>query len=168
MPPLHVALGTLGFLLGTWRGEGEGSYPTVERFAYGEEVTFSHVGKPFLSYRQRTWALDDGRALHAEAGYLRPGAPGGVELVVAHPTGVVELSEGTVEGTTIELHSRLVGCTTTAKPVTAVGRHLQVEGDVLRYRLTMAAVGLDEDEHLSATLRRLSATGGSAAREQAP
>ncbi|MGH9024308.1 MAG: FABP family protein [Acidimicrobiia bacterium] len=64
-PALHPHVGPLGFLLGTWRGEGEGFYPTVPRFAYGEEVRFWHSGKPFLAYSQRTWSLADGRPLHA-------------------------------------------------------------------------------------------------------
>lgn len=158
-PELHPAVGALAFLLGTWRGEGRGTYPTIDPFGYGEELHFAHVGKPFISYVQRTWALDDGRPLHAETGYLRAGDGGHVELVLAHPTGVVELSEGRLTGTVLELHSTLVGCTTTAKPVTAVGRRLEVEGDRLDYRLSMAAVGHEEDEHLEAALHRVPSEG---------
>lgn len=29
-------------------GEGKGEYPTVEHFAYGEEIEFSHTGRPFF------------------------------------------------------------------------------------------------------------------------
>lgn len=154
VPTLHGDVAVLAFLLGTWRGEGEGRYPTIDAFSYGEELRIGHSGKPFLSWAQRTWSLDDGRPLHVESGYLRATPGDRVELVIAHPTGVAELAEGEVHGTTVELSSRLVGCTSTAKPVTAISRRLEVEGDLLRYSLSMAAVGRAESDHLSAALRR--------------
>jgi hypothetical protein len=77
-----------------------------------------------------------------------------VELVVAHPTGVVEVAEGTVTGTVVALASTAVARTASAKEVTAVARHLSVDADVLTYRLDMAAVGQPPQVHLEATLRR--------------
>ncbi len=154
----HADLGPLVRLLGTWRGEGEGSYPTIEPFRYREEVVFGHVGKPFLAYRQATVDLATGMPAHAEAGYLRALVPGRVELVVAHPTGLVEVDEGEVldepDGLALHLVSGTVARTPTAKEVVSIERRVTVTGDTLRYQVAMGAVGLPHQHHLAAELHR--------------
>ena len=154
-PPLHPDVAPLAGLLGTWRGEGEGHYPTITPFRYGEQVRFWHVGKPFLAYEQRTWAADDQRPLHAETGYWRAGPDGHVEVVLAHPTGIVEVLEGRLEAGRIDLASAGVVGTSTAKRVSATERHFELGGGVLRYSLAMAAVGVSLSPHLTAELRRV-------------
>jgi hypothetical protein len=153
--PLHDSVTPLSFLLGRWAGEGEGSYPTIEPFQYGEEITVSHVGKPFLAYAQRTWSLDDGHPLHAETGYFRCPSPTRVELVVAHPNGLVEVSDGLLTATSLALSSTTVAGTATAKEVDSVQRRIDVEEDRLGYELAMAAVGVPLTGHLRAVLHRV-------------
>jgi hypothetical protein len=107
-----------------------------------------------LAYAQRTTHAEDGRPLHGETGYWRLPALGRIELVVAHPTGVAEVAEGTMDGTTIELATTSVATTASAKDVRAITRRLEIDGDVLHYTLSMAAVGQPLTEHLRAELRR--------------
>ncbi len=151
--PIHPDVEPLGFLLGTWSGEGQGEYPTISPFGFRETVTFTHVGKPFVAYVQRTFATGDGRPLHAETGYLRMPRPGWVELVLAHPTGVVEVEEGPYNGSSIRLRSRVVAGTGTAKEVTAIERDFDFEPGIITYSLRMAAVGQPLLHHLEARLQ---------------
>jgi THAP4-like, heme-binding beta-barrel domain len=156
-PALHPDAARIAFLLGTWRGTGKGEYPTIDPFAYEEEVRFTHNGKPFLAYTQRTWHPEKGSAMHAEAGYFRPLENGRIEIVMVHPTGIVEVQEGTVEGNKIIVASSLVGKTSTAKDVAKLERSFEVDGDVLRYEVRMAAVGQPLQHHLGAELRKVDA-----------
>ncbi|MDT5109490.1 MAG: hypothetical protein QOK33_3511 [Mycobacterium sp.] len=158
MPELHPDIAVLAPLLGTWVGRGAGEYPTIEPFTYAEEVTFGHVGKPFLSYTQRTKALSDGRPLHGETGFLRVPSAGRVEWVLAHPTGVTELEEGllTVCAGVIEMElaSSAIGRTASAKDISALSRSFRIEGDAMTYTVRMAAVGQPLQHHLAASLTR--------------
>ncbi len=155
---LHPDLRALAPLLGTWVGQGEGSYPTIQPFQYLEEVVFAHVGKPFLAYSQKTRAVADGKPLHAETGYLRVPQPGRVELVLAHPSGITEIEVGTYSVTgdriDVELSATAIGLTPTAKEVTALGRSLRIDGDEFSYSVRMGAVGQPLQDHLAAVLRR--------------
>lgn len=154
-PPLHADIAHLDWLLGPWAGSGEGHYPTIEPFAYNEQVEFGHVGKPFISYTQRTKHAETGLPLHAEVGYFRPVGVDAVELVLVQPSGIVEIHAGAVVGTKIDLAATSVQTTPTAKDVTEVRRTITVTDDVLTYDIHMAAVGLEMQHHLTATLRRV-------------
>jgi hypothetical protein len=159
-PPVapHPDIAPLAPLLGTWRGPGHGEYPTIESFDYLEEIEFGHLGRPFLTYRQRTRSADGSRPMHAETGYLRCPKPDRVELILAHPTGITEICEGLLSITDgevrIELDSTSIGRSSTAKLVTALGRSIRLSGNTIDYTLRMAAVGQDLQHHLAATLHR--------------
>jgi hypothetical protein len=136
-----------------------GGYPTIESFRFGQEISFSHNGKPYLIYTSRSWLLDaegrPGRPLAMEAGFWRPQPGGKVEVVLAHPTGITEIYLGAVAGTRVELATDLVARTSSAKEVRAGHRLYGLVGEDLAYAYDMAAVGKELQPHLSAQLRRV-------------
>jgi THAP4-like, heme-binding beta-barrel domain len=149
----------LAWLLGRWEGAGVGGYPSIESFQFGQEVTFTHVGKPFLAYSSRTWLLDeDGnqvRPLASETGFWRPQPDGALEVMLVHPTGYAEIWLGTAQGAKVELATDVVARTGSAKEYTA-GRRLYglVEGELL-WAMDMAAVGEPLQAHVSGRLKRV-------------
>jgi hypothetical protein len=154
-PELHPDCEPLAFLLGTWRGEGDGWWPSTEPFRYGEEMTFEHVGDPFLMYSQRSWLAADGSPLHFERGFFRPAGPGRLEIVLAHPLGIAEVAEGTLSETVIDVASTSVTFTTTGSPVTELRRRMEASGEILTYRLDMAMRDIELTRHLQAELKRV-------------
>lgn len=160
-PDLHPALLPLLPLVGTWRGVGKGGYPTIEDFDYGQQVTFAHDGRGVLRYESRAWLLGpDGEVLKPsarETGWWRPGASADqVEVLLAHPTGIVEIYVGEATGTTRwELSTDVVARSATAKDVTANHRLYGIVDGALLYAVDMAAVGQPLQPHLSARLERV-------------
>ena len=160
-PDLHPSLLPLLPLVGTWRGTGKGGYPTIEDFDYGQQVVFAHDGRGVLRYESRAWILSpEGEVLRPsarETGWWRPGAtPDSLEVLLAHPTGIVEVYVGRATGTTRwELSTDVVARTDTAKEVTGNHRLYGIVDGALLYAVDMAAMGQSLQPHLSARLERV-------------
>ena len=157
----------LSWLLGTWAGVGLGQYPTIEDFRFGQEVTFTHDGRPFLLYHSRSWLLDaDGnqvRPLAQESGYWRPRPGNELEVLLAHPTGFAEVWVGSVTVTSIvnaeitgaraELSTDAVMRTDSAKEYIGGQRLYGLVNGELMWTFDMAAMGEPMQNHLAARLR---------------
>ncbi|AYY14512.1 FABP family protein [Actinobacteria bacterium YIM 96077] len=157
---LHPDCVPLVWLLGRWEGAGVGDYPTIEAFRFGQEVQFTYVpGKPFLSYQSRSWILDeDGNLVQPaarETGYWRPQGEDEVEVLLTHPTGFVEIYIGRIESARLELATRGVLKTETAKDYRSGHRLYGLVEGRLMYVYEMAAMGEDLQPHLSAELQRV-------------
>lgn len=155
---MHPRLEHLAFLVGEWHGFGVVGYPTMAQSRFEQELSFRHDGRPFLSYSSRTWLVDDDghrtRASAQEVGFWRPGEnERDVEVLLAHPTGVVEVYVGEVAFRKIELTTDVVARTSTAKEVGGLRRlYGIVEDRHLGYAVDMAAMGEPLQAHFSARL----------------
>ncbi|MCD0450263.1 FABP family protein [Actinocorallia sp. API 0066] len=164
---LHPDLKALEWLVGTWEGDGVGDYPTIERFRFTQQVSFTHIGKPYLIYTSRTWRLDEEfkqrEALAYETGFWRvPGGGREIEVLLSHPTGVQEIYTGEVAFHKVELVTDVVARTRTAKEVTG-GKRLYglfpaqegTEERDLGWVYEMAALGHPLQVHMSAQLKKV-------------
>jgi len=163
-PDLHPALRGLVPFIGVWRGRGGGEYPTIESFAYAQEVRISHDGRPFVFYESRSWLVGpDGEAIRPafrEAGWWRvvmadDQPTDEVEAMFCTPTGIMELYIGRLEGTRLEMATDAVLRTASAKEVTAGQRLYGIVDRALLYAMDMAAVGQPLRPHLAAKLTRV-------------
>jgi hypothetical protein len=156
---LHPNLEGIGWLVGSWRGHGVVGYPTIEDHRFEQEITFSHDGRPFLAYESKAWLLDEDdnrvKASGRESGFWRAIGERQLEVVLAHPTGIVEVYVGESTFTKIELATDVVARTSTAKDVTALKRLYGKVEDDLAYAIDMAAVGQSLQAHVSARLHRV-------------
>jgi hypothetical protein len=152
-------LAPLAWLVGRWEGAGVVGYPTIESVHFGQEVEVTHDGRPFLEWQSRTWLLDDAgakvRPLATELGFWRPVEEGQVELLLAHPTGIVELYYGTAEPAKIELRTDGVLRSPHAKEYNAGTRLYGLVNSSLMWAMDMAAVGQSLQSHVSAELKRV-------------
>jgi len=156
---LHDALLALLPLVGTWAGSGAGVAPSSgEGFAFRQQVTFAHDGRPFLAYESRAWLVDadgnDIRPAFRESGFWRPGAgPDDVEVVTSSITGLTLQFVGAAGEQRWEIATTSIVGTPTAKQVAGERRLYAISGDTLAYA-TELAVTDDYAPHLNATLQR--------------
>ena len=83
-------------LEGEWTGRGVGVYPfRVPTFKYEELLTIKPTARPNVwEFRSSTKNAVSGKPMHVEVGFIRTPPNGSIELVVAHPFGLVEISSG--------------------------------------------------------------------------
>jgi len=158
---LAPVLAPLAWLVGRWEGAGVVGYPTIESARFGQEIVCSHDGRPFLEWHSRTWLLDDAgntlRPLATELGFWRVLENGEIELLLTHPTGVIEMYVGRRDPArpAIQLSTDGVLRSPAAKEYNAGARMYGLVDSQLAWVMDMAAVGQALQSHVSAQLKRV-------------
>jgi len=163
-PNLNPNCAPIAWLLGTWHGNGHGDYPTTSAFEYEQEVVFQQDGRPFLHYSSHSWIIDPAtkerlRPAGMETGFIRSelveNGKAKLEMVLAHSTGIADVWYGEAADGKLELATRGVGRTETAKEYVAGHRlYGHVEGKLM-YAYDMKAMGQELQPHLWAQLERV-------------
>ncbi|HEY7722591.1 MAG TPA: FABP family protein [Pedococcus sp.] len=158
-PDLPPALAPLAWLIGEWEGAGVVGYPTIESAHFGQEISVTHDGRPFLEWQSRTWLLDEQgskvRPLARELGFWRPLENNEVEFLLTHPTGIVEMYHGTTSPAKIEIRTDGVIRSPHAKDYKAAARMYGLVNSDMMWVMDMAAVDQPLQSHVSAQLKRV-------------
>ncbi|SDS42673.1 FABP family protein [Microlunatus soli] len=157
---LNPELVALAWMIGSWEGAGKSSYPGTEDRDFGQRIDISHNGGDFLHYFSQTFEVDEeGKAtkpLEMETGFWRPQRDASLEVVMSHPSGVVEIWYGHISGAKIELATDAVARTKTAPDYTAGHRlYGNVESDLL-WTFDRAAEGHPLQSYQWGRLKRVS------------
>jgi hypothetical protein len=146
--------------VGRWRGSGTGAVASSgTTFAYTQQISFTHDGRPFLAYESRSWLVDDAGAVirpaWRESGFWRPGATDDdLEVVLASNTGQAMAFVGVSGDLRWELASAAVTPVPSAKHVDGERRLYALVDEMLLYATELAPGGADYAPHLNARLSR--------------
>lgn len=156
---LHPDLNPLAWLVGTWRGNGHGEYPGTQRFDFQQEVTFSHDGRPFLTYFSRSWIINEKNEITStatsETGFWRVKPNNQLEVILAHSTGIAEGWVGVFDGPKIQLVMDHSYSAPSAKSINEGQRLYGLVDGELFYAYDMAYGGHKLQAHIWSTMPRV-------------
>jgi hypothetical protein len=158
-PTMHPDNAPLAWMIGSWAGAGVVGYPSIESRHFGQEIDVTHDGRPFLQWTSRTWLLDEHgqkqREAAIETGFWRPLPDGEVELLLTHPTGIVEMYHGRTSPAKVEVRTDGVIRSPHAKEYSAAHRLYGYVNGAMMWVMDMAATGHPLQSHVSAELKRV-------------
>ena len=85
----------LAKLHGSWKGKGNGKFPTIDSFEYEEHLDFEvNLSYPLIHYEQKTVLLPSQEPSHWESGFIRVLDDGMIEISNSQDSGRVEVLQG--------------------------------------------------------------------------
>ncbi len=158
---LDPRLTALGWLVGTWEGNGNGIDHDGREFTFSQRIEFHHNGEDYLFYVAQAHELNDdgtnGVSLGMESGYWRPKPDATLEVLLANSDGWTELLIGNIKVIQIDLRSDAIARAEGALVEHTAGQRLygKVEGDLM-YALDRATSNHELRPHMWARLKKTS------------
>jgi hypothetical protein len=141
--------------LGRWQGEGRGLWEADPPFRYLETLVLEPIAdRALLRFDQCTFDAASGELSHSEVGFVRLLPEQLVELVLAIPTGYVEIHAGRLLEGVISLRPHAIAVSPTATPVRLVERRLELQQDVLHNAIALAIGDQEVQPHVESVLHR--------------
>ena len=99
--PVNMMIDPLIWILGEWKGDGQGGYPGHDPFVYEDHISFriqqdGYKDEPLVHFEQIARIHDNGikKFKHWETGFFRPLSKDTVQFYVSHNTGRIEVYKG--------------------------------------------------------------------------
>jgi len=161
-PEINHACLSLLPLVGIWRGTGVfGNDAGIQQPSFGQQITISHDGRPFLKYESVSWSVSADGSVRApgsrEVGFWRPQPDGSIELLLAHAEGRIEVFYGQPRSLTAwAMSTDATWRTPTGPPVVGTTRLYGITPDGrLAYVEERAHTDIELAPHSSAALERI-------------
>lgn len=150
----------LHFLLGEWKGEGNGGFPTITSFEYSEILTFKWDGtNDLIHYEQRTWLKPNHTPSHWESGFIKPVEEENniFEILNSQDSGRVEVLKGelVIESESYTLHFKMKILNNDPRVLNSE-RIFTIKDGQLSYIKKMATHNVPQhQQHLKAVLNKI-------------
>jgi prenyltransferase beta subunit len=162
MKNLREPIERIASIVGTWKGRGLATFPTIQTTEYLDEIKFEFVETDLaLFFEQRTWYVKDNNKstpLHWESGYILCKEEGIYVLSNAQNNGRTEVLSGSLSmfsGNTFHLALNSIAICNDERML-RTSRDIYVDGDALKYYINMATKITPEfQNHLESTLLRV-------------
>lgn len=159
------------WLLGEWKGEGVGGFPTMESFRYSDYMYLrlledSFENEPIIHFEQIAWVVekDEKSFKHWETGFIRPvnnQQSGSFEFHVTHNTGRIEVLTGDFQyldiakrSFKITFNSEYIRNTKIIANMTYSEKVFELDDDILNFTHIMSTKDYPSpNTHLRSTLK---------------
>lgn len=92
---MNNILERLSKLHGSWKGKGNGKFPTIDSFEYEEHLHFEvNLAYPIIHYEQKTTLIATQEPSHWESGFIRILEDGVIEISNSQDSGRTEILQG--------------------------------------------------------------------------